>query len=163
MQVRDSNKMCATSGIARVLGTPGRCEVYLLYWYKSTNTDRPLNQQRRAPPRACNTGAQFTCFTSTKVQILTQKTFLAARRRAPPRACNTLGGGGGSSTTEAEGARGGESRTGGGQAQEGGGVVGCAESEAEEKFLVSIDLFLEKGKKKPFVLRNPKSAYVKAA
>jgi hypothetical protein len=37
-----------------------RCSVYLLYWYKSTNTD-------------ADAGAQFTCFTSTKVRILTQK------------------------------------------------------------------------------------------
>ncbi len=30
------------------------------------------------------TGAQFTCFTSTKVQILTQKTLLAGRQRSHP-------------------------------------------------------------------------------
>ncbi len=29
-----------------------RCEVYSLYWYKSTNTDRPLNQQTSRPPLA---------------------------------------------------------------------------------------------------------------
>ncbi len=44
--------------------------LYLLYWYKSTKTD------------ACSKlelpGADFTCFTGTKVQTLTQKT-LAVR------------------------------------------------------------------------------------
>jgi hypothetical protein len=37
--------------------------VYLLYWYKSTNTDAAA--VRRLP------GTSFTCFTGTKVQILT--------------------------------------------------------------------------------------------
>jgi hypothetical protein len=41
--------------------------VYLLYWYKSTNTD-VKGRADCLPP-----GTQFTCFTSTKLQILTSK------------------------------------------------------------------------------------------
>jgi hypothetical protein len=48
--------------------------VYLLYQYKSTNTD---TRTRRAPPTharaGCSICTQFTCFTSTKVQILTRE------------------------------------------------------------------------------------------
>ena len=45
-----------------------RCSVYLLYRYNSTNTDAEgAFSVRRLP------GTQFTCFTGTKVQILTQK------------------------------------------------------------------------------------------
>jgi hypothetical protein len=39
--------------------------VYLLYWYKRTNTDA-------AATIGLNTDTQFTCFTGTKGQILTQ-------------------------------------------------------------------------------------------
>jgi hypothetical protein len=46
--------------------------IYLLYWYKSTNADAPL--LLHLPParfsRSCC--SQFACFTGTKVQILTQ-------------------------------------------------------------------------------------------
>ena len=38
---------------------------YLLYWYKSANTD--------ATGERLSAGTQFTCFASTKVQILTQQ------------------------------------------------------------------------------------------
>jgi hypothetical protein len=43
-----------------------RCSIYLLYWYKFTNTD------------AWRLGTQFPCCTGTKVQnkILTQKAHL---------------------------------------------------------------------------------------
>jgi hypothetical protein len=45
-----------------------RYSVCLLYWYTSTNTDAE-------GPSAHHTclGTQFTCFTGTKVQIMTQK------------------------------------------------------------------------------------------
>jgi hypothetical protein len=46
----------------------------LLYLYKSTNTDtlNPLQQlQRHHPQHAEHPGTPFTCFTGTKVQILT--------------------------------------------------------------------------------------------
>jgi hypothetical protein len=53
-----------------------RYSVYLLYWYKSTNTDT----QKREPARelsvsnsTCFTGTKVTCFTGTKVQILTRR------------------------------------------------------------------------------------------
>jgi hypothetical protein len=52
-----------------------RYSVYLLYWYKSTNTDAAA---RRRLPRTFNCGGtQFTCFTGTKVQILTQQALQA--------------------------------------------------------------------------------------
>ena len=60
--------------------------VYLLSWHKSTNTDASDDlldailarthcpNERRAPQRpAAAAGAQFTCCTSTKARILTQK------------------------------------------------------------------------------------------
>jgi hypothetical protein len=40
--------------------------LYLLYWYKSTNTDAAAHIQTRGYPH-------FTCCTGTKVQILTQQ------------------------------------------------------------------------------------------
>ena len=47
----------------------------LLYWYKSTDTDRPsaAGQTAEGGPRGGlgALGAQFTCFTGKKVQILT--------------------------------------------------------------------------------------------
>jgi hypothetical protein len=51
----------------------GRCSVYLLYWYKSTNTDvlRLRLRQLQYRPKRQLTGTQFTCFTGTKVRILT--------------------------------------------------------------------------------------------
>jgi uncharacterized protein YcfL len=56
----------------------------LLYWYKGTNTafkKGPLRAHRRV------TGALFTCFTGTKVQILTQnlsqRRLLENRKRIP--------------------------------------------------------------------------------
>jgi hypothetical protein len=44
----------------------------LFYWYKSTNTDAAA---------ARTAGTQFTCFTGTKVQFLTQLEYLSARRQ----------------------------------------------------------------------------------
>jgi hypothetical protein len=51
--------------------------VYLLYWYKGTNTDL----------KSCvpGTGAQFTCFTSTTVQILTCEEVRAGKERWTPK------------------------------------------------------------------------------
>jgi hypothetical protein len=58
----------------------GRYSFYLLYWYKSTNTDaegdgRLQGLRSGEVPRAIRSircrCTQFTCFTSTKVQILT--------------------------------------------------------------------------------------------
>jgi hypothetical protein len=45
----------------------------LLYWYKSTNTDAEGVSGLAQVARRCRFGTQFTCFTGTKVQILTQK------------------------------------------------------------------------------------------
>ncbi len=42
----------------------------MLSWYHSTNTDAVAGLS--APPQA---GAQFTCVTGTKVQVLTQKRY----------------------------------------------------------------------------------------
>ena len=64
--------------------------VYLLYWYKSTNTDIKeagelfgeaalLDDTNGAPPFRYQV-LQFTCFTSTKVQIRTPQ----ATAGAPP-------------------------------------------------------------------------------
>jgi hypothetical protein len=46
-----------------------RYSVYLLCWYKSTHTDACGGTRRTMLPPV--TGTQFTCFTGTKVQILT--------------------------------------------------------------------------------------------
>jgi hypothetical protein len=46
-----------------------RYSVYLLYWYKSTNSDAATCRVASAPL----SGTQFTSFLGTKVQILTQK------------------------------------------------------------------------------------------
>jgi hypothetical protein len=51
-----------------------RYSVYLLYWYKSTGADAYLS-------RASGRGAQFSCFTGTKVQVLTLKALLGAGER----------------------------------------------------------------------------------
>ena len=48
-----------------------RYSVYLLYWYKSTNSDAAA---RRRKLRDRRTGAQFTCFTSTNVLALRVQT-----------------------------------------------------------------------------------------
>jgi hypothetical protein len=56
-----------------LLGFGFRYSVYLLYWYKSTNTDTESSDKPNIT--YCNRlwGHQFTCFTGTKVQTLTQK------------------------------------------------------------------------------------------
>jgi len=43
--------------------------LYLLYWYKSTHTKVPV--PRGTLGIAAHAGPQFTCFTGTKVHILT--------------------------------------------------------------------------------------------
>ena len=51
-----------------------RYSVYLLYWYRSTNTDaatRRTGTSWRPPRIRCQYLYFCTCFTSTKVQILT--------------------------------------------------------------------------------------------
>jgi hypothetical protein len=64
----------------RLKPTTPRYSVYLLYWYKSTNTDRLPRLESFSDAMtvgdiyasvADGEGAQFTCFISTKVQILT--------------------------------------------------------------------------------------------
>jgi hypothetical protein len=47
----------------------GADSVYLLYWHKSTNTDAEAGICRSR----VKAQTQFTCFTGTRVQILTQK------------------------------------------------------------------------------------------
>jgi hypothetical protein len=45
-----------------------RCPLYLLYWYKSTNTDRfggVVLPKCLTPPLLRSPDARFTCFTST--------------------------------------------------------------------------------------------------
>jgi hypothetical protein len=75
-----------------------RCSVYLLYWYQSTNTDAAVAVARKQVlsllallvakykyRRSCcgcaEAGAQFTCFTGTTVQILTQLVRRARSRK----------------------------------------------------------------------------------
>jgi hypothetical protein len=53
----------------------GRCSVYLRYWYKSANAVTRYRATRHSGGR----GAQFTCVTGTKVQIVTAE---ALRGRA---------------------------------------------------------------------------------
>ena len=61
---------------------------YLIYLYKNTNTDppRPHRSAESVQPVlfAARLYTQITCFTSTKVRILTQKTLLAALSRCSP-------------------------------------------------------------------------------
>ena len=59
---------------------------YLLHWYKSTNTDAAarITELRRELKGNLLPGAQFTCCTSTKVQILTHQ-YLATPPAPPPR------------------------------------------------------------------------------
>ena len=49
--------------------------VYLLYWYKSTHTDATAESggaaKRSGANRVAFTTSQFTCFTGTKVHLLT--------------------------------------------------------------------------------------------
>ena len=45
-----------------------RYSVYWLYWYKSTDTDAT---RLESGAHGSSAGTQFTCFTGTKVQILT--------------------------------------------------------------------------------------------
>ena len=55
---------------------PGRCSIFLRYWYKSSKTDAEALCCNATVVNICLAGvptSQFTCFTSTKVQILTQK------------------------------------------------------------------------------------------
>jgi hypothetical protein len=56
--------------LMRDSGVRAGTHFYLLYWHKSTNTDarRLVALLRDSGVRA---GAHFTCFTGTKVQILT--------------------------------------------------------------------------------------------
>ena len=58
----------------------------MLYWCKSTNTDAAahITELRRELKGNLLSGAQFTCCTSTKVQILTHH-YLAAPPAPPPR------------------------------------------------------------------------------
>jgi hypothetical protein len=59
-------------GAASARGSTGDLySVYLLYWYKSTNPDTEEEQLLLEDPKEICT--QFTCFTGTKVQILTLK------------------------------------------------------------------------------------------
>jgi hypothetical protein len=51
----------------------GRHSVYLLYWYKSTNTGAAKAVQLGSKGNSCSVGTQCTCFTGTKVRILTQQ------------------------------------------------------------------------------------------
>jgi hypothetical protein len=46
-----------------------RCSVYSLYWYKSTSADAAA---QHALIDANTPRTRFTCFTGTKVQVLTQ-------------------------------------------------------------------------------------------
>ncbi len=46
--------------------------IYLLYQYKSTNTDFAAGEDSYVDPKTGYMGI-FTCFTSTKVQILTHE------------------------------------------------------------------------------------------
>ena len=77
---------------------PFRYAVYLLYWYKSTNTDtrgapdsRPLSPTKasaRSRARLAwrdggRPGTHFTCFTGTKVQILTLQLVAQGLREGP--------------------------------------------------------------------------------
>ncbi len=65
-----------------LLALGGRYSVYLLYWYKSANTDATSFCWRSAA------GTHFTCFTGTRVQILTQKSHFADARREVLKRCS---------------------------------------------------------------------------
>ena len=51
-----------------------RYSVYLLYWYKSTNKVQIETRLLCELALMAKQGTQFTCFTGTNVQILTQST-----------------------------------------------------------------------------------------
>ncbi len=72
------------SRLHRCQSTQVAC-VYLLYWYKSTNTDTqpPCPQQQQAR------NAEFTCFTGTKAHILTQLLSVYAIRSTSAHANST--------------------------------------------------------------------------
>ena len=69
-----------------LLALGGRYSVYLLYWYESANTDATSFCWRSAA------GTHFTCFTGTRVQILTQKALLEDRaaRDLLPSSCKIV-------------------------------------------------------------------------
>ncbi len=58
------------AGELRSRGWGARYSIYWLYWYKSTNTDA---EGACFGAEGGALGTQFTGFTSTQVQILTQK------------------------------------------------------------------------------------------
>jgi hypothetical protein len=60
---------------------------FLLYWYKSTNTDTCGDLSRALPGTAKKrtSKAQFTCFTGTKVEILTRVATSLVLFLEPPR------------------------------------------------------------------------------
>jgi hypothetical protein len=58
---------CGTSANTDAAAAPRRYSLYLLYWYKSANTDAAAAQDALI----VSIKDQFTCFTGTKVQILT--------------------------------------------------------------------------------------------
>ena len=59
----------------KMRGRPGKSDVYLLYYFKRTNTD--ANARLLILASRCTAGAQFTCFTGTKVQTLTPSSLRA--------------------------------------------------------------------------------------
>ncbi len=66
------------TSLQQLPGSAYRHSVYLLYWYKSTNTDAAaawlcLQRLSGATETAVRGGTQFTCFTCTKEQILTHE------------------------------------------------------------------------------------------
>ena len=79
----------------------GRYSVYLLYWHKSTTTDaegagRLQGLRSGEVPRASRSilcrCTQFTCFTSTKVQILTPEELRRVVHELPVRRELACGG-----------------------------------------------------------------------
>ena len=71
-------------------GTP----FFLLYWYKSTNTDAddaPRSQCYSSPNPTLHYWYKRTSFIGTKVQILTQKTRLDAHATAPQKPTSFTG------------------------------------------------------------------------
>ena len=63
--------MGGVSGVVRGRGSH-RYSVYLLYWYKSANTDAAGREVcAGVTVEEVPIGTQFACFTSTEVQILT--------------------------------------------------------------------------------------------
>jgi hypothetical protein len=56
----------------------GGHSIYLLYWYKGTNPDAEHSAGSHRRRRSRDLSYIFTCFTGTKVQILTLSTTAAA-------------------------------------------------------------------------------------